>query len=389
MNTIVVVFIIAAILALVASLFCGHLLARYGFPVPDNQPRIGHIDGLRGYLALLVAISHFVMWTRLVGWGIPWGKTPATLNTIGQGPVAIFFMITGLLFYPKVRGGFGKVSWPSLIISRLFRIYPAALLAIALIVVSLWRNAGYPVDSSTLIDTARNLVFWTLFISEPPLFGITDSELANAGVFWTLRAEWIFYLGVLPLFSILRSLAPSNLSQSFSPILMIPLYGLFKVLAPGFAGFITHFMLGMIAFEICENPRLASFFRKDIVATFGLLIMIAAAILLPTPTTGRTVIFYFPFFICVACGHSYFGALSSKGALVLGEASYGIYVLHGFVLWVIANGAKPLIVANPVLWAAALPPVLALIALLSAAIYLGIEAPMIRKGRQIGRQMRR
>lgn len=367
----------------------GGLLARSGFPVPDEGKRIGCIDGLRGYLALLVAVSHFVLWVRLLGLGLQWGKGPPVLATLGQGPVAIFFMITGLLFYPKVRDGFGKVYWRSLVVSRLFRIYPAALVAIFFIMIGLWIRADFPVDALTLTETGRNLVSWVLFASEPPLFGVQDSKLANAGVFWTLRAEWIFYLCVLPLFAILRSLTSRKLPRVLSPVLMIPLYFLFRLLLPGFAGFITHFMLGMILFELRERDKFAELFRRNDVAIAAAVLMLAAAIFMPTPTTGRTILFYAPFFACVACGHSYFGLFDSRGALVLGEASYGIYVLHGFILWAFAQLAEPWIANHSLLTALALPPVLALITLLAAFVNRAVEAPMINKGHAIARRLRR
>lgn len=381
---VIAIFFLAGALALVAAWLVGTWLANAGFPIPDEGRRIGCIDGLRGYLALLVAISHFVMWVRLLGMGIPWGEGEAAFITVGQGPVAIFFMITGMLFYPKVRDGFGKVSWRNLLFSRIFRIYPAAIISISLMTVGIWFSAGLPTSQEILIDTGENLLNWVFFVSEPPLFGVAETSLANAGVFWTLRAEWQFYLWVLPIFAILRSITPW-LPRYFSPILMVLIYISFKIGVPGPASFIPHFMIGMIIFEVSQNEKLAALFRSNLVSAGSMLILIFAVMFLETPTTGRTALFYAPFLACVVCGSSYFGIFSHRGALVLGEASYGIYVFHGFILWVSANFARPLIVSHPALIAAALPAVIAAISMFAALVYVKLEAPMIRKGRALSR----
>lgn len=365
----------------------GEWLARLGFPLPEGGHRIGHLDGLRGYLALLVAASHFILWMRLLGNGIPWGEGPACLATLGQGPVAIFFMITGLLFYPKAREGIRGTSWSSLFVSRLFRIYPAALASICMVCALLWIKSGYTTDPGVLRQTLINALWWLLFVGQPPLFGIADSQLVNAGVFWTLGAEWIFYLAVLPLLAGARSLCSSWLPKAATPLLMMPLILPFKLVIPGFAGFLVHFTLGMLICEMRFMNRLAALFSRNEVAILSLALMLFAAFVLPTPTTPRTALFYAPFLASVVCGNSYGGLFSHRASLVLGEVSYGIYVLHGIVLWAVMQGAADWVRdAGPNAYAL-MPPAFAAIVLLAACVFVFIEAPMTAIGRNLARRI--
>ncbi|MEQ1552361.1 acyltransferase [Sphingorhabdus sp.] len=377
----------------IASIGLVCLLARglvgYGFPIPNESRRIGCLDGLRGYLALLVAISHFILWVRVLALDIAWGAGPMPLVTLGHGPVAIFFMITGLLFYPKVRDGFGAIDWRSLLLSRLFRILPLALLTIAIISVSLWIQSNFTVEPAVLRETAINLLRWITFVGQPDLFGMPNSKLANAGVFWTLFCEWVFYLAVLPLLALARTMAPKAFPRAATPLLMIPLAIPFKLLMPGFAGFMLHFMLGMFVFEVREHKPTATLFRTNGAAVASLVLMVAVIVLLPPPSNFKTVIFYVPFFACVACGHSFWGLFSNQGALVLGEISYGIYVLHGIVLWSTVLLFGSYIAAHPALAVVFLPLLLTIITIISAATFLAIERPMIKQGKKLAGSLRK
>ena len=89
------------------------------------------------------------------------------------------------------------------------------------------------------------------------------------------------------------------------------------------------------------------------------------------------------FFISVACGNSLGGLLLSRGALVLGECSFGIYLLHGIVLdtlFVDAGGLDKLTtLALPLL----LPVSAVLVTLITPATYLLVERPAMRLGKSI------
>lgn len=80
--------------------------------------------------------------------------------------------------------------------------------------------------------------------------------------------------------------------------------------------------------------------------------------------------------------------LRTRGALALGECSYGIYLLHGIVLTLLfVEGAG----LNNVLSTTALPILLPLAGLVIACItpltYLAIERPAIQVGFRIARRL--
>jgi len=82
--------------------------------LPEGGRRIGYIDGLRGYLALGVMIV-----IRLgVLQGLP-RQAPSihVFQNLGQGAVALFFMVTGALFYGKIADGFSSVKWRACFVS--------------------------------------------------------------------------------------------------------------------------------------------------------------------------------------------------------------------------------------------------------------------------------
>ena len=105
-----------------------------------SPPRFPTIDGLRGYLALAVFLSHSSIWYFYVHSG-RWDVPPSNFYThLGQSSVALFFMITGFLFWSKLLDGRARpIDWSRLYFSRLFRLVPLYLVSVAcLIVVSLY-----------------------------------------------------------------------------------------------------------------------------------------------------------------------------------------------------------------------------------------------------------
>ena len=83
---------------------------RPGFSRPSSSsgqpgPRYWSLDGLRGYLALAVVLSHASIWYFYLRSGT-WEVPPANVYTqFGQGSVTRFFMITGFCFGPRCLMG--------------------------------------------------------------------------------------------------------------------------------------------------------------------------------------------------------------------------------------------------------------------------------------------
>ena len=107
-------FAVGALILAVVALF---IIDRVFGTAPVPERRFSSLDGLRGYLALAVFLHHSAIWyfyLRSAAWALP----PSRLYThFGQSSVALFFMITSLLFWSKIMDGRDRpVDW--------LRLYP-------------------------------------------------------------------------------------------------------------------------------------------------------------------------------------------------------------------------------------------------------------------------
>lgn len=384
------------VLAFAATVFVavmvGRLIARAGFPLPDEATRIGHIDGLRGFTALLVMTSHFVVWIWMIRFHATWSIVPVRmLGVLGSAGVALFFMITGLVFYPRIRGGFGKTSWSKLYVGRLFRLVPMAAFSIAVIALVLVVDRGARPGAAD----AFAMLEWLFFYGAQPLLGQDDAWKLNAGVLWSLCVEWQFYVFVLPY----ATIAMDGWRRNARPTWFLPATGLLgfyllsllgirtgSFLLSWYAPYMTFFTAGMLGWEIRQSEKMRTALATPLaggVAVFGFV----GALWFwegfndpnPLPLAG-----FMLFFACVACGNSVGGLLDSTGSRVLGECSFGIYLLHGLVLFALFTWGQPLtaLLSNNML-PLLLPGAAAIVIVLTAITYLVIERPGIKAGRWI------
>lgn len=363
-------------------------LARLSFPLPQAGRRIGCVDGLRGYLALFVMAHHFVVWLQITRLGGAWQAPGVPLfNEFGAGAVALFFMTTGLVFYPRVLDGVWKCDWPAIYISRVFRLLPATVLSVALVLTLIALRTG---RSPSLADL-RPALIWISAKAEPPLLGYADSGRLNGYVLWSLHFEWIFYLLALPLCALLsvalqRLQAPSWLT----PVILAAASLLSRAVpaAPAVFNFLPSFAIGMLGYEVFRRPALARLLRHPVAGAIAASLLAIGMVEFETPH-GIGLVFFGPFFLCVAAGNSFAGLLTTPGALVLGECSFSIYLLHGLVLdilfvdlaaWLNNFSVDRL----PVLMVAVAAPVV----LAAALSFLIVERPAIRFGAWLSRQMK-
>ena len=92
------VSIIPVIIAIAIALLTVKIISKIK-GVKPAEVKYTTIDGLRGYLAFLVFMHHSVVWyffLRTNEWNVP----PTNLFIhFGQTSVALFFMVTGFLFF--------------------------------------------------------------------------------------------------------------------------------------------------------------------------------------------------------------------------------------------------------------------------------------------------
>lgn len=369
-------------LGLLAALLTGRALVATGLlPIPDETRRMGCLDGLRGYLALMVAVHHFVIWQGVLrgeGWHQP---DAAIFNNFGQTGVALFFMASGALFYAKIKREGLSADWGALYLSRLFRIVPLMWLATALVLAVVRMRGGVPQPGDALA-----LLKWLTFVKNPDLMGYPHTSSIIAHVVWSLRYEWVFYFG-LPVLALLLTL-----TRRWLPDLAVVAAGTaVLLLLPGRVGpfgfvLIAFFGLGMIGYEVSRMERLRQRLAGPVAAAAGLAALAAQMTFWPTAFGPVQGILLAVFFIPVLAGNSYFGLLSRIGSVALGEVSYGIYLLHGIVLSVWMLDLSPRIAGEAGARWIFLPPMLVVVTLLASATFLLLERPMIAVGRRLARR---
>ncbi|KQU18826.1 hypothetical protein ASG63_23645 [Methylobacterium sp. Leaf94] len=363
-----IIIVLLSVLALCAAISVAKLFVLIGFELPKRPRGASSLDGLRGFLALAVVFHHFVIWLNSYHLNIGW-RPPAIhfFNQLGSTGVAIFFMITGYLFYPVILKGFFETAWLPLYLKRFFRIIP--LVALSLIVVCL--VIGYERSTTLSRNDLVPLSHWLAAWSQPPLMGYQDSGRVNAYVFWSLKYEWIFYFSILPVCALMMSFWSVRYPTWILPgaLLLVSL----SLSAFSFSGiafrFFPLFFIGMIAHECSIRPSIADKLASSRVAFGSLLLLLTGMFLFPY-AEGTALIFTGQFFIIVACGNNLFGALSTSSSRLLGEISFGIYLFHGIVFYIFMKNK------NLSFNYLDLDPVFSLIPLIVLVVVIGILANM-------------
>lgn len=291
--------------------------------------RSDSLDGLRGLLATGVAFHHLM----LLGWGIRTGQPglpPSHFYSIlGEMGVALFFMITGYLFWGKLVDSGGILDWPRLYIGRFFRIYPLYLftvLAYFAFCLIAWNG---PIDSAPTHVASQAFQWLTvrLFASEPtPFLGITPFY-GMMGQTWTLRYEWIFYLS-LPLLAVF---ARERSHLAISIVALCIIVAMSEHLPMPYGYFAVHFVCGVVVGSLLRAyPAL----RGDSIARTALAAIMAVVAFRFTDGayTVAGSLALLAFFLMVTAGVSFGGLLKCRGAARLGNFSYSLYLLHGLII---------------------------------------------------------
>lgn len=370
-----------ALAAYLLAWCCATWISRAGLRTSCGEGRLECIDGLRGFLAISVLIHHFVIWVQ-VHQGGDWTPPAANLlNQLGAGAVALFFMITGYLFYPKILGGASRCSWPAFYLGRMFRILPLVVFSVLLITVAIMIRT----DAIIGADYPKAALKWALAWEEPDLLGYADSGRLNAYVLWSLWYEWQFYVFVLPACALASDLVRGRLPSWTVPVGLISASLIGQALrAPlPVLTYLPLFGLGMLASECRRRERIAMALRQPGMTAAAVAALVIGMSIAPTPYGPAMPLFAF-FFFCAACGNTMAGVLGSRGAAVLGECSFGVYLLHGLLLSIIFVDAGALTSAMsldrlPML----LPIAVVIIVPVAAVTCLAIERPAIEVGRRL------
>ena len=318
---------LAAILAAVCTAFAISRL--YG--APPSQGRFASIDGLRGYLAFFVFLHHASIWYGYLKTGI-WEAPPSPLYAhFGGSSVALFFMITGFLFFSKLlEGRKTPIDWGKLFVGRLLRLTPLYFFAVFLLflVVTALSHARLQEPLANVLLQATQWIGFTV-TGKPNVNGVHDTSIILAGVTWSLPYEWLYYLS-LPLLALLVGVIPP---LPYFALGLLSRVWLALWQPPG--AYLLCFLGGMAAAILVRWERFRRFSGHPLASVF-VLACIGTTFTMFSYTYGRIpLLLLFLAFSLIAAGNTLFGALTHAVSRTLGEYAYSLYLLHGITLFVV------------------------------------------------------
>lgn len=324
---VLVIFLILAWSHLVTQLF-------YQTDAKSSTKNVS-IDGLRGLLALGVFIAHSAISYRYYQSGVWLLPIENFYTMIGEGSVIFFFMITGFLFWNMIIRYRGELNPLIFIQHRVLRLVPMFLFSyiiIQLVAISFSHH-------SLAILLERSGEFLTHILKFDGTYiditEIPDKLLINASVFWTLEFEWKFYLIILVLAFLYRTVLHHWIWLPF--ILVI----VFRIIF-GHSAIWMIFPFGMLAASIkhiLDGHRIVLSLNQKKVLNF--LAIPYLIFLITNFHDGYSLLWYtlgFILFLLIVCQYvDFFGLLNLRAAAFLGSISYSIYLLHGIWLYTVLH----------------------------------------------------
>jgi peptidoglycan/LPS O-acetylase OafA/YrhL len=333
--------------------------------------RLAPLDGLRGILCFAVLLHHAAVTCEYLQSGIWSQPTSAVYALLGSVPVALFFCLTGFLFWSRAMASAGQLDAVPFLRARFFRIVPLYAFSCAVVIVLVGRRVHW-----LSYGAVRGLLQMGLMGLRPwRSLGSVDLMSVNAAVTWTLRYEWAFYLA-------LPALALAARPRALPYVLLLA-FAMFLIFGNGYY---FYFLPGMLAAYAARSPKVARTLQRPQVAPCVLALVIVLPLLTHDGYGYGAELFVSLIFIPIACGNDLFGLLSLKGLRLLGMVSYSVYLLHGLGLYI----ARPLLIhATPAgggsamkYWVCIYAVSLAVL-LVSLLTYRWIEWPSIRFERRL------
>ena len=307
-----------------------------GFENENKKEIHVQLTGLRGILALSVFFHHAVI-SYYFYTGADWGPPPSQFYTLlGQLPVAIFFSITGFLFWKKAIHLGGRVNYRQLLSSRVRRLIPAYLLASLVVFLIIAVKSDF-VIRVPIYQLIKEATIFLLTSGNVHTINDLNPSILGSGAFWTLRYEWKFYF-ILP---ILAYALTTQFRLRFL-IVVVSAFIFYRVLH-NFHSMPHSFLFvpGMIAAHLFSNEkirhRIATFYWLPYV---GLMALLLIFITCTTAYSYLSLILMFIFFtsiLWIPKDFFLYKLLSTRSAILLGTVSYSTYILHSFILTTILS----------------------------------------------------
>lgn len=347
-----------------------------------GESRFAGIDGLRGYLAFGVFVHHSIITWIFLQTGVIDLPPSNFYSQLGQGSVALFFMITGFLFWDRLLTHGRQHDWLAFAVSRLFRLYPLYLPLMLAVFISVFYLQGWELKDSVNQLIGQTLA-WLIF-DRPDVNQYHQSGMLISNVTWTLAYEVFFYLA-LPLAAMLF-IYRGGWTQTV--LCLIGIYALYQVVGWEHSlkkHFLAGFLGGIAAAYWIRRPQWVAWSLSPLAGIIALLALAIAFTMFNRAFNLGALLLLSLFFVIVASGNTLFGALRPRSIRWLGEISYSTYLLHGFVLWILLQRLPPALHLDARQAWVFLPLLAAcscLLVIISSLTYQYIEKPGINAGRR-------
>ncbi len=379
--------------------------------------RLLPIEGLRAYLALWVVVAHVMFLAGVDPHGVRDNHFWTALGQFfGDGPYAvqIFMIVSGFVIFYLLDHK--KESYRPFLVRRFFRLYPVYVLLLFTAILSgpfhwwiiqhsaPYMTAGTLSYCTDLFTTTWSHEGWNIFLHLIMFQGIfPDAVLGMMSPYsfiiaaWSIAIEWQFYL-MAPLIYFFIS-ARSALSRILLCAFFLLLYvscaiGWWSHYVIFFGNFVPFFFLGIASYFLHKTLHGKTAPDTAFLITLGL----ALAIYFQGIRMGSLIpiVLWLPFLglLCEPSGSIssrwLLGIFNNRIAQYLGAISYGIYLSHEQVMFLMQYFL--------VTWA---PPhsqhthLLALLAstilftiLLSALLHHFVELPGMALGKKLAARLR-
>lgn len=349
----------------------------------SGESRYASIDGLRGYLAFGVFVHHSIITWIFLRTGVFEFPPSNFYSMLGQGSVALFFMITGFLFWSRLLAQGRQHDWLAFGISRVFRLYPLYLPLMLAVFVTVFYLQGWQLKEP-VSQLFKQGLLWLTF-DRPDVNQYPQTGMLISNVTWTLAYEVFFYLA-LPL-AALVFVYRGNWRQVV--LCLIGIYTLYQLVGWEHSlkkHFLASFLGGIAAAYWVRRPQLVAWSRTTLASVIALVALTLAFTVFNRAFKTAPLFLLSLFFVIVASGNTLFGALKPRSIRWLGEISYSTYLLHGFVLWLMVQ-RLPLVLHLDARETWVYLPLMAactcLLILISSATFLYIEQPGMSAGKKL------
>lgn len=199
-----------------------------------------------------------------------------------------------------------------------------AILFLIIGVLSEWKLRETPANLISGIAKWLTFKIW----GGADINAIEHTSVIVAGATWTLVYEWYFYMA-LPLLALALARVPSPIYVIFS-LLCVFYFEIWhaSIYHLAFLGGI----ISAILFEFSSFRRVAT----SKLSSLLILVALAAEIsFFPNVYTVMPIVLYALIFSLISSGNDIFGILSSSLSRAFGELAFGIYLIHGLILFVL------------------------------------------------------